>query len=146
VSAAGVFKGGKPGFVGLLFENPKRLDARFFFHDLQHATPNMSSFFLLLAQAQGAPSKGQGMSQLLFFGLIFAAMWFLMIAPQRKKQKEHDKMLQALDKGDEIVTTGGIVGTIVAVKDDRFVLRVADETKLELAKSFVSSVVKKSED
>jgi preprotein translocase subunit YajC len=106
----------------------------------------MSSFFLLLAQAQGAPSKGQGMSQLLFFGLIFAAMWFLMIAPQRKKQKEHDKMLQALDKGDEIVTTGGIVGTIVAVKDDRFVLRVADETKLELAKSFVSSVVKKSED
>lgn len=104
----------------------------------------MTTFALLLAQAQSSPSAAAGGSQLLFFGLIFAAMWFLMIAPQRKKQKEHDKMLKELGNGDEIVTSGGILGTIVAVKDDRFVVRVADNTKLEVVKSFVSSVLNKA--
>lgn len=85
------------------------------------------------------------MSQILFFGLLFAAMWFLMIAPQRKKQKQHEKMLRELANGDEVVTAGGIFGTIVSVKDDRFVVRIADTTKVELGKSFVTSVIKKSE-
>jgi preprotein translocase subunit YajC len=75
--------------------------------------------------------------------LLFAAMYFLMIAPQRKKQKEHDRMLKALESGDEIVTTGGIFGTITNVKDDRFVVRIADNTKIELGKGFVQTVVKK---
>lgn len=105
----------------------------------------MTSFPLVFAQTQeGAPSGAVG-SQLLFFGLLFAAMWFLMIAPQRKKQKQHDAMLRALGNGDEVVTAGGIIGTIVAVKDDRFVLRVADNTKVDLGKSFVSSVLKKAD-
>jgi preprotein translocase subunit YajC len=85
------------------------------------------------------------MPQLLFFGLLFAAMWFLMIAPQRKKQKQHEAMLKALGNGDEVVTAGGIFGTVVAVKDDRFVVRIADNTKVELGKSFVSSVLKKAD-
>lgn len=104
----------------------------------------MTSFPLLFAQSEGAPSGAVG-SQLLFFGLLFAAMWFLMIAPQRKKQKAHDQMLRELGNGDEVVTAGGIIGTIVAVKEDRFILRVADTTKVELGKSFVSSVMKKSD-
>ncbi len=105
----------------------------------------MTSFTLVLAQSQGAAPSGQMGTQLLFFGLLFAAMWFLMIAPQRKKQKEHDKMLSELGNGDEIVSAGGIIGTIVAVKDDRFVVRVADNTKVDLGKSFVSSVLKKAD-
>ena len=103
----------------------------------------MTSFFPLLAQS--APGGGSGSFMILFYGLLFAAMWFLMIAPQRKKQKEHDKMVKELGNGDDVVTTGGIIGTIVAVKDDRFVLRVAGETKLEVGKTFVSQVLKKSE-
>ncbi len=75
--------------------------------------------------------------------LLFAAMYFLMIAPQRKKQKAHDKMLKELGSGDEIVTTGGIYGTITNVKDDRFVVRIADNTKIEIGKSFVQTVVTK---
>ena len=67
------------------------------------------------------------MTQILFLGLMFAAMYFLMIAPQRKKQKAHEKMLSELSSGDEIVTTGGIYGTITNVKDDRFVVRIALE-------------------
>lgn len=106
----------------------------------------MTSFPILIAQTQGAsPSGGAVGSQLLFFGLLFAAMWFLMIAPQRKKQKQHDQMLRELANGDEIVSAGGIIGTIVAVKEDRFVVRVADSTKVDLAKSFVSSVLKKAD-
>ena len=95
--------------------------------------------------AQTSPGGGSGSTMILFYGLLFAAMWFLMIAPQRKKQKAHDKMLQELSNGDEVVTAGGILGTIVAVKEDRFVVRVADNTKLEVGKTFVSSVLKKSD-
>lgn len=76
--------------------------------------------------------------------LLFAAMYFLMIAPQRKKQKEHEKMLKSLESGDEIVTTGGIFGVITNVKEDRFVVRVADNTKIEIGKGFVQTVLKKS--
>lgn len=76
--------------------------------------------------------------------LLFAAMYFLMIAPQRKKQKAHEAMLKALTAGDEVVTTGGIFGTITFVKDDRFVLRVSEGTKIEVGKAFVQQVVKKT--
>ena len=93
-----------------------------------------------LAQ-QAAP--GGGFGQIIFLVLMFAAMYFLMIAPQRKKQKEHDKMLASLGSGDEIITNGGIFGVITNVKDDRFVVRIADDTKIELGKGFIQSVVKK---
>ena len=62
--------------------------------------------------AQGGGSLGPGMTQVLFIGLMFAAMYFLLIAPQRKKQKEHDALLKALKTGDDIITSAGIFGTI----------------------------------
>ena len=73
--------------------------------------------------------------------LIFVAFWFLLIAPQRKKQKEHAKMLQALEKGTKIKTIGGVYGTITGVKDDRFVLRIAENVKIEVAKEAVAEKV-----
>lgn len=103
---------------------------------------------LSLVIAQAAPAQGPGsggmITQLVFFGLMFAAMYFLLIAPQRKKQKEHEKMLAALTTGDEIVTSGGIYGVISNVKDDRFVVKIAENTKIEIGKGFVQGVVKKS--
>lgn len=96
-----------------------------------------------LAQ-QAAPGGAGGYSQLIFFGLLFAATYFLMIAPQRKKQKAHEKMLSELGSGDEIVTTGGIYGTITNVKDDRFIVRIAENTKIEVGKAFVSTVVSRT--
>ena len=95
--------------------------------------------------AQQGSGGGAMVSQLLFFGLFFAAMWFLLIAPQRKKQKQHQLMLKSLSTGDEIITTGGIYGVITNVKDDRFVVRIADGTKIELGRGFVHSAEKKSE-
>ena len=92
-----------------------------------------------------APAAGPGGGLLSFLPmvLLLGAMYFLMIAPQRKKQKEHEKLLTSLASGDEIVTTGGIYGTITNVKDDRFVVRIADNTKIELGKAFVQTVIKR---
>lgn len=77
--------------------------------------------------------------------LLFGAMYFLMIAPQRKKQKAHEKMLSELKAGDEVVTAGGIYGVITSVKDDRFTVRVGEATKVEIGKGFISSLVKKGD-
>src|SRR5258708_6355874 len=101
-------------------------------------------FTLPLAQAQGAAPAGGGLFSFLPIVLMFADMYFLMIAPQRKKQKQHELMLKELGSGDEIITSGGIYGTITNVKDDRFVLKIADNTKIEVGKGFVQTVVKKS--
>lgn len=112
--------------------------------------PKMSSLFTtpeILAQA-AAPAQSQGgITGMMIVGylLLFAAMYFFMIAPQRKKQKEHEKLIASLQSGDDIVTNGGIYGTITNVKDDRFVVRIADNTKIELAKGFVQTVLKKGE-
>lgn len=98
------------------------------------------------AAPAGAPAPS-GMQQLMSFMpmiLIFAAMYFLMIAPQRKKQKEHQKMLAALDTGDEVMTAGGIYGEITNKKEDRYVIRISDNTKIEVGKSFITTVVKKA--
>jgi preprotein translocase subunit YajC len=92
-------------------------------------------FSLPLAQA----ASGGGLGQFLPIALLFVGMWFLIIAPQRKRQKAHDKMLSELKTGDEIVTNGGIYGTITNVKDDRLVVKIADNTKIELGKGFVSN-------
>ncbi len=104
----------------------------------------MSPHALFLAQAP-APSAGpQSMIPMLAMPLLLIGLFFLMIGSQRKKQKEHDKMMAALQTGDEIVTSGGIYGVIANVKDDRFVLRVGDNVKIEVGKAFVQSVVKKT--
>ena len=109
-----------------------------FFH-LSNAMAN-SELFSLFTLAQAAPGGG-GLGQFLPIILLFVGMWFLIIAPQRKRQKAHDQMLSELKSGDEIITSGGVYGTITNVKDDRFIVRIADNTKIELGKGFVASKV-----
>jgi preprotein translocase subunit YajC len=119
----------------------------FFFQNTGHAMPKMipsTAFSEFLAQTSEQAPQG-GIPGMMIFGylLLFAAMYFFMIAPQRRKQKEHERMVAALGTGDEVVTTGGIFGVITNVKQDRFVVRIADNTKIELGKGFVQTVVKK---
>ena len=85
-----------------------------------------------------------GMIQILILVLMFGGMWFLMIAPQRKKQKYHDAMLKGLKGGEEVITTSGIYGTINQVKPDRFVIKISDNTKIEIVKSAVQALVGKT--
>ena len=95
--------------------------------------------------AQGTGGGGFLESPLLVPILFILAMWFLIIAPQRKRQKAHDKMLSELQTGDEIITSGGVYGTITNVKEDRFLVRIADNTKIELGKGFVANKVAPAE-
>jgi len=108
--------------------------------------PEIPVIVNLLAQGD-APGGGQtGYGMLIWMGLLFAGMWFLIIAPQRKMQKEHDKMVTELKNGDEIMTKGGVYGTVVNVKKDRFVVKIAENVKIELSKPFIQQVVRKKGD
>lgn len=90
-------------------------------------------------------AQGQAASPLVGFMpiiLMFVIFYFLLIRPQQKKQKQHQHMLTNLKKNDEVVTQGGIHGTIVNVKDDTFVLRVDDNVKIEVSKSAIAYLKK----
>jgi preprotein translocase subunit YajC len=79
--------------------------------------------------------------QLLQFAPIFLILYFLLIRPQQQRQKELEKTLKALKKGDRVLTSGGMYGTVVGVDEAKVVLRIADEIKVEFAKSAVVQVV-----
>ena len=111
-------------------------------------SPLNTVLFLAQAASPAAPAAAPAPSPYMPFltmVLILGALYFLMIAPQRKKQKEHERMLKALKTGDDVVTSAGLFGTITNVKDDRFVLRIAENTKVEIAKGFIQSVVKRGD-
>ena len=70
--------------------------------------------------------------------LIFVIFYFLLIRPQQKQQKEQQNTLQNLQKNDEVITNGGLHGTIVGIKDKTFLLRISDDVKVEIEKSAVT--------
>ncbi len=76
--------------------------------------------------------------------LVFVVFYFLIIRPQKTREKEHQKMLSNLEKNDEVVTSGGIHGVIVNVKDSTFILRVDDNVKIEVDKNCVAHLKKKN--
>jgi len=82
------------------------------------------------------------MAQLFPLALIFLIFYFILIRPQQKQQKEFKKMLEALKKNDQIVTIGGVHGTIVNIKDKTLIVRVDDNTRMEIDKSAVSRLEK----
>jgi len=77
---------------------------------------------------------------IVFLVLIFAMFYFLMIRPQRKRQKEHQKMMEELKRGDRVITAGGIYGVIESVSEDSVVIKVESGTTLRLAKSSVAVI------
>ena len=98
-----------------------------------------------ILMAGGADGGGGGMATMIWFGLIFVIMYLLLIRPQRKKQKEHAKLLEELKKGDKVVTSGGMFATIFAIDDERnrVVLKIGENTKLEFLKSSIAAKVDK---
>ena len=83
---------------------------------------------------------------LLIMLLFMAGMYFLLIAPQRRKQKRHEQMVGSLQAGDAILTTGGIYGVIAKVKNDRFVVKIDETTKVEMNRNFIQNKINKDED
>lgn len=78
--------------------------------------------------------------------LIFAIMWFLLIRPQQKKMKEHQRMVEALRRGDQVVTQGGIVGKVAKVKEGNEIeVEIAEGVKVRVIKTTVAQVLSKTE-
>jgi len=76
----------------------------------------------------------QSIAPILFLVLIFAAMYFFMIKPQRKRQKEQQELLQELRRGDKVVTTGGIYGQIESISQDTVVLKIESGATMKVAR------------
>lgn len=91
--------------------------------------------FSLLQAAPAAGAQGSQMSFWIMMILIFVVMWFFMIRPQRKQQKEMEKFRSELKKGDKVVTAGGIYGTIAEVQERTVLLKVDGEVKIKVDKS-----------
>jgi preprotein translocase subunit YajC len=100
----------------------------------------------LLAQAQSpAPTgPGGGFGFFVPFIFIFIIMYFVMFRPQKKRQEQQQKLIASLKTGDRVVTNGGIHGLISNVKDTTVIVKVADNVKIEVEKSAVTTVVKES--
>lgn len=91
-------------------------------------------------------ARGPSQLPLLFVVLAtFVIFYFILIRPQQKKQKELQKTIEALKKGDRVMTTGGIFGTVVGLKDNILVLKIDENTKIEIIKNAVANVVKKAD-
>jgi preprotein translocase subunit YajC len=108
----------------------------------------MNSLFsgLSLFQTAAPNSTGSMISTVVMFGAVFAIFYFLIIRPQNKKQKEAQKMIAAIKKGDKVVTIGGIHGTVSSVKDRTVVIKVDDSSKIEFSKSAIASVEARGEE
>jgi preprotein translocase subunit YajC len=103
----------------------------------------------LILMAPPAGGGGQPANPLLSFLpliLIIVIMYFLLLRPQAKRQKEHKQMMDSLQKGDRIVTVGGIIGTIAGFdeKENLVILKIADNVKVDLTRTAIAQVLKKS--
>lgn len=90
----------------------------------------------------GVPPQPGMASMLLPFGLMFLVFYFLLIRPQQKKMKEHEKMVNALQKGEEVVTQSGILGKIYGITDKVVTLEVDNNVKIKVLKTQVATVLK----
>lgn len=102
--------------------------------------------FATPAYAQAAGGAGGAFASFVPLILIFAIMYFLLIRPQQKKVKEHAAMVEALRRGDQIVTQGGLIGKVTKVMDDNKVeVEIAKDVKVQIVKNTVAQVLNKTE-
>ncbi len=90
--------------------------------------------------------SGQGIAQFIPLILIFVIFYFFLIRPQQKRVKDHKIMVESLKRGDEVITSGGILGTIDRVmEDDRIEVIIGDNVKVQVIRSTITSLIKKEE-
>jgi preprotein translocase subunit YajC len=108
--------------------------------------------FISEAYAMGAPGgagaqgAGGGFSSLIMMVVIFAIFYFILIRPQQKKMKEHKKMVDDLKKGDRIITSGGIYGTVENATPETLTIKIAEGVKVKVTRSSVGAVIKPEEE
>ena len=100
--------------------------------------------FLYLAQVEGA-RQASPFDILLPMGVLFIIMYFLLIRPQKTKEKKHREMVSQLKKNDAVITSGGVHGTIVNVKEKTVIVRIDESVKIEVQRSSIIFAKKKDE-
>jgi len=90
--------------------------------------------------------SGQGISQFIPLILIFIIFYFFLIRPQQKRVKDHKTMVEGLKRGDEVITSGGIIGIVERVmEDDRIEVLIGESTRVQIIRSTITSLLKKEE-
>ena len=97
----------------------------------------MNTLNMFLLQATQGQQQGGGYSGLIMIALIFVVFWLFFIRPQNKKQKEEQKFREALQKGDDVVTIGGIHGKVMEVKETTVLVSIDSNVKIEVEKSAI---------
>ena len=103
-----------------------------------------TAFYGIVAQSAAQPAQQGGGSiwgSLIIMLPIFAIMYFLMIRPQQKKQKEHEEMLSRVKAGDKVMTQGGLFGTVVRVVDNKVTLEIAERVHVEFAQGAIANII-----
>jgi preprotein translocase subunit YajC len=95
--------------------------------------------FGMMPQSGGAQGGSSMITTLVMFGAIILIMYFLIIRPQQKRQKEHQKMLNELKKGDKVITTAGIHGTITDIDGNVFTVQIADNVRINIEKASLAA-------
>jgi len=101
----------------------------------------MVDYAYAMAQMPNGGGSGAVMTQLLFFGAIFAIFYFLLIRPQQRQRKDRESMLGAVKKGDRVVTSSGMHGTVVGLSEQTMTLKVADSVRLDFDRSALGRIV-----
>jgi preprotein translocase subunit YajC len=102
-------------------------------------------FTIAMAPPQGGGAEGGLFSTLIMFALIIGIFYFLILRPQQKRQKEREKLLSAVKKGDRIVTAGGLHGTVAGVEEKTLLIQVADNVKMKFDRTAVATILKEGE-
>ena len=105
----------------------------------------MNDVFEFLAMAPPAEGQGGGLGMFMPMIIIFAIFYFMLIRPQQRKEKERRKMIDEVKTGARVVFSGGIIGTVSNVKEATFMIKIADNVKVEVARGAVSRVLEKDD-
>jgi len=101
-------------------------------------------YFTLL---MGQPNQGEGpglMSNVILFGSIILIFYFMIIRPQQKRTKERQKLIESMKKGDKVITSGGMYGTVVGLDEKTVLVEIADKVKVKLDRSAIATIVTES--
>ncbi|MDC3339987.1 preprotein translocase subunit YajC [bacterium] len=101
------------------------------------------NFLFPVAYAQTAQGEPNAMSTLLLFGGMFLLMYLLIIRPQSKRAKEHKALVTSITKGDEVLTSGGVLGRVTRVSDDYLAIEVSDGVELKVQKVAIATALPK---
>ncbi len=105
----------------------------------------MIEHLIVLMAPQGGGEGGSMVSTLVMFSLIILIFYFMILRPQQKRQKERQKLLDGVKKGDKITTVGGLHATVLGVEEKTLLIQIADNVKVKLEKSAISAVTRAAE-